>query len=374
MNSYKVKLTALSPIHIGTGEVYEPTNFVIDDGYLYEFDEVEFYKSLSEEQKENINNLMENWLDLLDFYRSNIESAKVLAFAKHSITKEVENKYQNLINKDGTRNTNQFHIYKTFKNPNSHQAIIPASSIKGMLDTVFQIYPSKIKDNTIRQKLIISDAVILEGGVEIGYSYRVHKKPKKEAKSPIPQIVEVITPNSTFECTIKTEYSFKDIKKMMKAYYEKRDNNRYKEETYSFVARVGKYSGKDYMVDDIKNAINSYEKPIATHTVYENSHLPFGWIKIEDSIEIDKQIAKDIRDEENRLNALSPFEKLMEKYSNDITKIIQDMKDNKIENFEDIKQELALEIKKELQKTPKSWDKAKKKALDRKIYIESLLR
>lgn len=373
MNSYKLKLTALSPIHIGTGEVYEPTNFVIDDGYLYEFDEVKFYQSLTIEQRENINNLMENWLDLLDFYRSNIESAKALAFEKYPITKEVENRYKNLINKDGTRNNNQFHIYKTFKNPNSHQAIIPASSLKGMLDTVFQIYPSKIKDNTVRQKLVLSDAIMLEGSVEIGYSYRVHKKPNKEAKSKIPQIVEVIKPNSVFEYTIKTEYSFDDIKKMMKTYYENRDGSRYAEEAYSFVARVGKYSGKDYMVDDIKNAKNSYDKPIATHTVYESSYQPFGWIKIEDSIAVDKIKVKELEDEENRLNALSPFEKLMEDYTNDVSKIIRAMQDGLIENFEAIKIELAQEIKKELQKNPKNWDKAKQKALKRKEYIESLL-
>jgi hypothetical protein len=49
------------------------------------------------------------------------------------------------------------------------------------------------------------------------------------------------------------------------------------------------------------------------------------------------------------------------------------MKSGKIENFEEIKVELATLIKKELQKTPKNWDKAKKKALYRRNYIEELL-
>ena len=31
MKTYKLKLTALSPIHIGTGEDYEPINYVIDN-------------------------------------------------------------------------------------------------------------------------------------------------------------------------------------------------------------------------------------------------------------------------------------------------------------------------------------------------------
>ena len=46
MKTYKLKLTAISPIHIGTGEEYEPINYVIDkldiktaDGkIIYHFD------------------------------------------------------------------------------------------------------------------------------------------------------------------------------------------------------------------------------------------------------------------------------------------------------------------------------------------------
>ena len=36
--SYRLLMTPLSPIHIGTGESYEPTNYVIEDEVLYEFD------------------------------------------------------------------------------------------------------------------------------------------------------------------------------------------------------------------------------------------------------------------------------------------------------------------------------------------------
>jgi hypothetical protein len=49
------------------------------------------------------------------------------------------------------------------------------------------------------------------------------------------------------------------------------------------------------------------------------------------------------------------------------------MRAGKIEDFEAIKVELAQEVKKILQQNPKTWDKAKKKALDRKVYIEGLL-
>ena len=51
LHSFKLKLTALTPIHIGTGEVYEPTSYVIDDGYLYEFEESLFFQHLPNVKK-----------------------------------------------------------------------------------------------------------------------------------------------------------------------------------------------------------------------------------------------------------------------------------------------------------------------------------
>ena len=53
---------------------------------------------------------------------------------------------------------------------------------------------------------------------------------------------------------------------------------------------------------------------------------------------------------------------------------VECQKDDKIEDLENIKVELAEEIKKVLQQTPKTWDKAKQKALSRKEYIEGLLK
>lgn len=38
--SYRLHITPLSPLHIGTGESYEPTHYVIEDGVLHEFDSV----------------------------------------------------------------------------------------------------------------------------------------------------------------------------------------------------------------------------------------------------------------------------------------------------------------------------------------------
>ena len=55
--NYKIKLNPISPIHIGTGEAYEPMNYVIDRGaddkyYMYVFDEFEFFKKLDDKFKD----------------------------------------------------------------------------------------------------------------------------------------------------------------------------------------------------------------------------------------------------------------------------------------------------------------------------------
>lgn len=242
-----------------------------------------------------------------------------------------------------------------------------------MFNTIFKTYPPK-SSNEKRQRLIVSDAILLEGGVEVGVANRIHKIPRKEAKSKIPQMLEVIKANSTFELTLKTEYSFSEIQTMMTSYYSDRKNSIARENIDGFVARVGKYCGKEYMVDDGKNVLNSYGKPIATHTLYEVGNRQFGWIEIEDIVAKKSRIDKEIAEEKKILNAMTPFEKIMKDLDNDITKVVQAMKSGAIEEFETTKIELATEIKKELQKTPKTWDKAKKKALDRKLYIEGLLK
>jgi len=423
LNTLYLKITTLSPLHIGTGEAYEPSNFVIDKGKLFEFDEVLFYQSLNMTDKKLFNQKLSNWMNLIDFYRSKSKEAKSLARFECKVSKKVENTYKKLKNDDGSKKKNQFQIAETFKNPNTHRVVIPGSSIKGMLDTILKIYAKKVKSNEPRQRLILSDALLLDGKSEIGYAYRKHKIPSKTARSEIPQMVEIISKGSTFVLTITTEHSFKKIQEMMRTYHADRKDSDYSQTANSFVARVGKFCGKEYMVDDGKNVLNSYDKPIATHTLYESGDS-FGWIDIEQikkeeystalesiasqekeyyallkkrqkdivemiafqkeeqkKLKLEKERAREAEEKakveakakkEAKLASMTPAQRLVESYS-DIALLINDMRAGKIEDFENIKVELAKEVKKVLQKKPKTWDKAKKKALDRKIYIEGLL-
>jgi len=284
LHSYKLKLTTLSPIHIGTGEVYEPTNYVIDNNKFYGFDEVLFYRSLSNGDKKLFDAKLNDYMHIIDFYKEHKEEAKKISNFECKSSHEVQNQYNKKRNKNGKINQNQLEIQTTFKNPNTHRAIIPGSSIKGMLDTVLQIYPKKIKENDIRQNLIVSDALLVSGGVEIGKANRKHKDPRKISKQGIYQFIEVIYPESKFVFTIKSKFNFEDIKKQLKRFHAQRENSRYEETENSFVARIGKNEGKEYVVDDGTNVLNNDKKPVATHFVYISDTLydeQFGWIKIE---------------------------------------------------------------------------------------------
>jgi len=284
LHSYKLKLTALSPIHIGTGEVYEPTNYVIDDNKFYGFDEVLFYKSLSNKDRSLFDAKLNDYMQIIDFYKEHKEYAKQIAYFECKSSNAVQTQYNKKMNKDGRKNHNQLEIQTTFKNPNTHRAIIPGSSIKGMIDTALQIYPKQIKENDIRQNLIISDAILINGGVEIGRADRKHRNPEKNSKGGIYQIIEVVYPESEFVFSIKSKFSFDDIKEQLKRFHSQRENSRYQETVNSFVARVGKNEGKDYVVDDGRNVLNNDGKPVATHFLYNSNTLQdeqFGWIKIE---------------------------------------------------------------------------------------------
>jgi CRISPR/Cas system CSM-associated protein Csm5 (group 7 of RAMP superfamily) len=316
MKTYRLKLTAITPIHIGTGEVYEPTNFIIDDGYLYEFDEVLFLKSLSKLEQQSFNSKLQDYIQIIDFYKNHKDKAKKIYKHRVEVTKKVEDKYQTTRNKDGSKNKNQLEIQKTYKNPNNNFLVIPGSSLKGVFDTFLTIYPPK-KNNEVRQQLQLSDALVINSDPKIGFCYRRHKDLSKSARSSIPQIVEIIPNNTAFISTIKSKYSFNELKQLAKKYFANRVDSKYSEDKNSFVIRVGKFSGKNYVSDE-KDVKNSYGKPVATHTLYEDNSS-FGWLKVELISEdehktylntISKKESQYYNDLENRLKEIKEYIKI----------------------------------------------------------------
>ena len=71
---------------------------------------------------------------------------------------------------------------------------------------------------------------------------------------------------------------------------------------------------------------------------------------------------------------MSPIERVFKMYENNPIKVILAMQSGEIEEYESIKIELAQKLKEELQKEPKTWEKAKQKALKRREFIETILK
>jgi CRISPR-associated protein Csm5 len=197
---YKIKLTALTPIHIGSGEFYEPTNFVIDKGYLYEFDEIEFFRHLDDKQKQNFlraveSNSSESLFEVHRVIKANKEIAKKVAFQKVQVSKGIESDYNNKVGKvvqieggrriDKRKVFNKFEIAKTARLVNQKKVYLPGSSIKGSLLTAFGEFVLKNNRNlfyemfhdclpsqkgNIFKNVSVSDALPITTYAIIGYA------------------------------------------------------------------------------------------------------------------------------------------------------------------------------------------------------------
>jgi CRISPR-associated protein Csm5 len=230
--TYRLRLTALSPIHIGTGEDYEPTNFIIDDGYLYEFDEYKFYENLGQPQKERFNQIVaSNKPDALfqihalvkNNKQAAIKAATIKVKISNGIAKDYESKIGRAVQNEGksgntTRIFNQFQIAKTAREGNGSEVFIPGSSLKGSISTALQEALYKVDKDKLQEafqnrnptlnvmkNVLLSDAKSLKSSSAIGFSNNKERFEDDEL-GPTNKI-EVISSTSSFEATL----SFKDL-------------------------------------------------------------------------------------------------------------------------------------------------------------------
>jgi CRISPR-associated protein Csm5 len=223
MKTYHLKLTALSPIHVGSGSDYEPTNYVIDGGYLYLFDEIAFYRSLPQNIQAMFNEIVKKdngeavLGELYRFIRENKSCAKQIALNKVKVTKELEKKAEEIGKPTqiegksgvGKRQSvfNKFQIQQTQKLLGSYQGYIPGSSLKGSIATAFQEYLYKTKSIKILNKnfnigdnyrsdklfrnLSISDSTAINSDLEIGFAINEERFEENNGISEVYTILEI---------------------------------------------------------------------------------------------------------------------------------------------------------------------------------------
>ncbi len=234
VQSLKIRLHILSPIHIGCDDVYEPVSFVIDEKKrkLIAFDPFDFVTGLSEKQRAEFTKVCsdENILAIMKFIKNN--SMKITGREVDIASGLIEHykKILQLPTFDKKQVINQFEINRTAYNPQTNQPYIPGSSLKGSMRTAYLNALAKEKGITkwrdtsdkLETKLLnraegrermssdpfrmvkVSD-LLPAGEVKTKIVYAVNKK-KKKAERPtlaerggVYQIFETIQPGSVFE-------------------------------------------------------------------------------------------------------------------------------------------------------------------------------
>ena len=141
LKTYRLALTPLSPIHIGCGEDFEPTNYLIDDGVLYGFDPSR--ANLDERQRNDLSRLGLNadLLSIYQFFRDNKQAFKAIANVLIPVTSGVARDFQEklarVVQRESDRKDvfNKLGIERAVGTGVARVPFIPGSSLKGSLRT-----------------------------------------------------------------------------------------------------------------------------------------------------------------------------------------------------------------------------------------------
>ena len=285
LTTHKIKITTLSPVHIGNGEMLEPTSFIIKDNFLYLIDdEFLFSKFIADGEIKNYK-LFDDIASIVEFLKDKRDYIidNRLYISKIPVSLDIARLYEREYGKSNN-NDNSFnqiliqqHISTINPYNNRFEPYIPGSSIKGALQTVLNL-----SENESRA-LKISDSIGLDVKNRIAWSIR------KTKKTDIPQKLEVIAKNSIFEIEIskKDKLTFEEIKDRLHSFYKKADSKLYirysiqiKKEN-QFLLRVGRYVGRKFMSN------NSFLPEPKTKSMFRKkekdtkSEEPFGWLLCE---------------------------------------------------------------------------------------------
>lgn len=341
MKHYKITMKLLSPVHIGTGKDYEPINYVMDkkqvikqDGqeseraFLYNFDEMDFFNALDQAKQKEFSDCASNIFALHKFIKQNKITAQKVAFCKIPTSKNrCFTKYEENLGKavqkegGGKKVFNQFVIAQTFKNPNTHKAIIPGSSIKGAISTAYQeLLYKKSKDyDEVKAKMLapteqnLFKDLLISDSQEFAQTYideakNIKRNKDKEGITAVLEVISDANAENSFTLSIKDEakFSIKDLAKACNDHYESIFDSIFDDENVlrtgsvsdkfldlceslqinenQFLLRVGQHSGARAVTVDgirqIKLIQGKSQSKIADEesTIWLINKKPFGWI------------------------------------------------------------------------------------------------
>jgi CRISPR-associated protein Csm5 len=144
LENHDLLISTLSPVHIGCGEDYEPTNYVIEGETLYAFDPARLLAELGQAQRDELSRSLDAPNPLLSaqrfFYRHR-QAAMAIAGHTSPVLAAVAQVYASRIGQVAQREgggasvINKLEIARTAFNPHDGLPILPGSSLKGALRT-----------------------------------------------------------------------------------------------------------------------------------------------------------------------------------------------------------------------------------------------
>ncbi|MFH1117875.1 MAG: type III-A CRISPR-associated RAMP protein Csm5 [Pseudomonadota bacterium] len=235
-------LEILSPVHIGCGEVYEPTGFVVDEDHrrLVIFDPAVFYSDLDEQSKAEFSEIcrrgtIRSVLDIYRFLRGRqAEGRHVDVCAGFLRTYERTLNLSSAGEKALVGQLNDFAIPRTAYLVDTDRPYIPGSAVKGALRTAYlnainrekpkKRFSGKHAANDLEKYLFegtfqtdpfrlvkVSDFMPV-GDIRTRVIYAVNKKkrPSRPERDDLSQMLEVILPPALFIGTIAIERPLKE--------------------------------------------------------------------------------------------------------------------------------------------------------------------
>ena len=169
LSSFQLRLTPLSPIHIGSGEDLEPTRYVLDAGALYELPADALARALDEADRKRLLALT----DEPDGGRALIGIRKLFHERRDMLVAHsaravraatgVQRLYEERIGaiaQSETGAVNRLEIERTFSNPDTYAPILPGSSLKGAIRTALldrenrgRVLEGREKSRELQQRL-----------------------------------------------------------------------------------------------------------------------------------------------------------------------------------------------------------------------------
>lgn len=146
LNTTRCTISTLSPVHIGCGEDYYPTNYVIDEGLLHHFSEEGLLSALTLPEKNGLAKIAEEQGDngikkLQEFIYGKKDKLQFQATHSVPLSKELEGFYKTRIGQTSQRESggrtvnNQLQIARHAFNPYNQTPYFAGSSIKGAIRT-----------------------------------------------------------------------------------------------------------------------------------------------------------------------------------------------------------------------------------------------